>query len=64
MKFKEMPYRRFDCEKAKETLKALTEELKAAKSYEEYYLDNLHPNGLGTEVYGRNLVEEIRRLGF
>ncbi|MEE3399811.1 MAG: SGNH/GDSL hydrolase family protein, partial [Eubacterium sp.] len=23
---------------------------------EEYYLDNLHPNGLGTEVYGRNLV--------
>ena len=31
---------------------------------EECYLDNLHPNGLGTEVYGRNLVEEIRRLGF
>lgn len=31
---------------------------------EEYYLDNLHPNELGTEVYGRNLVEEIRRLGF
>lgn len=31
---------------------------------EEYYLDNLHPNGLGTEVYGRNLVEEIRRLEF
>ena len=31
---------------------------------EEYYLDNLHPNGLGTEVYGRNLVEEIRRIGF
>ena len=31
---------------------------------EEYYIDNRHPNGLGTEVYGRNLVEEIRRLGF
>lgn len=31
---------------------------------EEYYLDNLHPNALGTEVYGRNLVEEIRRIGF
>lgn len=31
---------------------------------EEYYLDNLHPNSLGTEVYGRNLVEEIRRIGF
>ena len=30
----------------------------------EYFLDNLHPNGLGMETYGRNLVEEIRRLGF
>lgn len=30
----------------------------------EYYLDNLHPNGLGAEVYGRNLVEAIRKAGF
>ncbi len=30
----------------------------------EYYLDNLHPNGLGAEVYGRNLVEAIGRTGF
>ena len=30
----------------------------------EYYLDNLHPNCLGTETYGRNLVEVIRKLGF
>lgn len=30
----------------------------------EYYLDNLHPNALGAEIYGRNLVEEIRRIGF
>ena len=30
----------------------------------EYYLDNLHPNCLGTETYGRNLVEEIRRIWF
>ncbi len=30
----------------------------------EYFLDNLHPNGLGAEVYGRNLVEEIRKNGF
>ncbi len=30
----------------------------------EYFLDNLHPNCLGTENYGRNLVEEIRRIGF
>ena len=28
----------------------------------EYYIDNLHPNVIGAEVYGRNLVEEIRRL--
>lgn len=25
------------------------------------YLDNLHPNLLGAEVYGRNLAEFIRR---
>ena len=30
----------------------------------EYFLDNLHPNALGAEVYGRNLAEEIRKLGF
>ncbi len=28
----------------------------------EYYLDNLHPNVIGAEVYGRNLVEEIRKI--
>ena len=31
---------------------------------EEYYLDNLHPNCLGAEIYGRNLVEKIRETGF
>ena len=30
----------------------------------EYYLDNLHPNGLGMELYGRNLTEVIKRTGF
>ena len=30
----------------------------------EYFLDNLHPNALGAEVYGRNLADVIRRLGF
>lgn len=30
----------------------------------EYFLDNLHPNTLGTEVYGRNLVKKIQELGF
>ena len=28
----------------------------------EYYLDDLHPNVIGAEVYGRNLVEEIRKI--
>ncbi len=30
----------------------------------EYFLDNLHPNCLGCEVYGRNLVREIEKTGF
>ncbi|MBO4326691.1 MAG: SGNH/GDSL hydrolase family protein [Clostridia bacterium] len=30
----------------------------------EYYLDSLHPNGLGSEEYGRHLVDAIRTLGF
>ena len=30
----------------------------------EYYLDNLHPNCLGAEIYARNLVEAIRMLDF
>ena len=30
----------------------------------EYFRDNLHPNELGCEVYGRNLVEKIREIGF
>ncbi len=31
---------------------------------EEYFLDKLHPNCLGSEVYGRNLVLEIQKAGF
>lgn len=30
----------------------------------EYYLDNLHPNVLGAEIYGRNLVLAIEKMGF
>ena len=30
----------------------------------EYYIDNLHPNALGAEMYGRNLVREIEKIGF
>lgn len=38
--------------------------LKLVPHLSEYYLDNLHPNCLGTETYARNLVEEIRKIGF
>ena len=31
---------------------------------EEYFLDKLHPNALGCEVYGRNLVLAIKETGF
>lgn len=30
----------------------------------EYFLDNLHPNALGSEIYGRNLVIAIQEAGF
>lgn len=30
----------------------------------EYYLDKLHPNVIGAELYGRNLVDVIRKIGF
>ena len=30
----------------------------------EYFLDNLHPNALGSEIYGRNLVSAIVKTGF
>ena len=30
----------------------------------EYYLDKLHPNQLGAEVYGRNLVKAIKELNW
>lgn len=30
----------------------------------EYYLDNLHPNQLGCELYGRNLTEAVRKTGW
>ncbi|MBQ8636933.1 MAG: SGNH/GDSL hydrolase family protein [Clostridia bacterium] len=38
--------------------------LKLVPHLYEYFLDGLHPNALGGEVYGRNLVEEIKKIGF
>ena len=29
---------------------------------EYYFLDKLHPNGLGMEVYGRNLASTIKKM--
>ena len=42
----------------------IVEGFKLVPHLPEYYLDNLHPNCLGAEIYGRNLVNEIERLGF
>ena len=36
--------------------------MKMVPHFPEYFLDNLHPNCLGCEVYGRNLADEIRVL--
>ena len=43
---------------------AVVDGLKLVPHLTEYFLDGLHPNALGGEVYGRNLVEEIRKIGF
>ncbi len=57
------------CENIKKIVKQyknikLVEGDKLLPHLSEYYLDNLHPNCLGTEVYGRNLVEKIKELKF
>ena len=38
--------------------------MKLVPHFSEYFLDNLHPNCFGCEVYGRRLVEEIKKMGF
>ena len=40
------------------------EGMKLVPHLPEYFLDNLHPNCLGCEWYGRNLVKEIQKMGF
>ncbi len=57
------------CEKLKKIIRkydsvTLVEGWKLVPHLPEYYLDLLHPNQLGTEVYARNLVREIERTGF
>lgn len=57
------------CEKIKDIVKKYTqitvvEGYRLVPHLSEYYLDDLHPNQLGAELYGRNLVREIEKLGF
>ncbi|MCQ2592049.1 MAG: SGNH/GDSL hydrolase family protein [Treponema sp.] len=57
------------CDKLKEILKQypnikIVDGFKLVPHLPEYYIDNLHPNALGAEVYGRNLVQKIQELGF
>ena len=57
------------CEKIKKIVSQyknirVVEGMKLVPHLPEYFLDNLHPNCLGCEWYGRNLVEEIRKMGF
>lgn len=57
------------CERLKEIIKkydsvTMVDGWKLVPHLPEYYIDNLHPNQLGTEVYAQNLVREIERLKF
>lgn len=57
------------CNKLKDIVKkyetvTVVDGFKLVPHLAEYYLDNLHPNQLGAEVYGRNLVRAIEELGF
>ena len=57
------------CEKVKKIAEKyenvkVVEGMKLVPHFSEYFLDNLHPNCLGCEIYGRNLVDEIKRIGF
>ncbi len=42
----------------------IVEGFKLVPHLPEYFLDQLHPNCFGAEVYGRNLVRQIEQLGF
>lgn len=57
------------CDKLKDIVKnyesvTVVDGFKLVPHLPEYFLDNLHPNQLGAEVYGRNLVRAIEELGF
>lgn len=57
------------CERLKDIIKkydnvAMVEGWKLVTYLSEYFIDNLHPNQLGTNVYAENLVRKIERLKF
>ncbi len=57
------------CEKTKNICRqysniTIVDGFKLVPHLPEYFLDNLHPNSLGAEMYGRNLVLEIEKSGF
>ncbi len=57
------------CKKTKEIAEkypnvTIVDGFKLVPHLPEYFLDKLHPNCLGCEVYGRNLVLEIEKKGF
>lgn len=57
------------CQKTKEICEkysniTIVDGFKLVPHLSEYFLDDLHPNRLGCEIYGRNLVEEIHKAGF
>lgn len=57
------------CQKTKEICEkysniTIVDGFKLIPHMSEYFLDNLHPNCLGCEVYGRNLVLAIQEAGF
>ncbi len=57
------------CKKTKEIAEkypnvTIVDGFKLVPHLPEYFLDKLHPNCLGCEVYGRNLVLEIQKKGF
>ena len=42
----------------------IVNEFKLIPPVQEYFIDGVHPNELGMELYAQNLVKEIDKIGF
>ncbi|MBO7333330.1 MAG: SGNH/GDSL hydrolase family protein [Lachnospiraceae bacterium] len=67
--FDGLPILKAFCEKVKKIAGAypnvkIIDGMKLVPHFPAYFLDNLHPNCLGCEEYARNLVAEMKRIGF